>query len=228
MRVRTRSLLDGQTWDIDEVRVVARFFDELAGDWNDRFGHEDRAAPLADAARRGGPIGGDRCLELGSGTGLTSAWLAGRFAAVLAFDLSLEMLRRAPAGVAPRVCADGAALPVPDGSVDSVALINMFLFPVEVARVLTPLGHGTVVWVSSAGPHTPIYLPPDEVAAALPGTWDGVASTCGEASWCVLRRVADGGGGDHLAMGRPPAATTASVPAVRSLPDAPTSAQTSP
>ncbi|MCU1496150.1 MAG: hypothetical protein JWM47_103, partial [Acidimicrobiales bacterium] len=48
---------------------------------------------------------------------------------------------------------------------------------------------GVVVWVNSSGDQTPIYLPAEDVAAALPGGWTGVASGAGAGLWCVLRRA---------------------------------------
>jgi hypothetical protein len=84
------------------------------------------------------------------------------------------------------VQADGAHLPLPSGSVDVVALVNAFLFPLEVARVLRPAG--AVLWVSTLGDRTPIYLPPDVVLDRLPGEWDGLSSLAGWGEWLVARR----------------------------------------
>ena len=66
-------------------------------------------------------------------------------------------------------------------------IVNAFLFPAEVDRILR-LG-GVVVWVNSSGSGTPIYLPADEVAAVLPGEWEGVTSTAGAGLWAVLARA---------------------------------------
>ena len=74
-----------------------------------------------------------------------------------------------------------------DDAFDAVVLMNAFLFPSEVDRVLRT--DGVVVWVSSIGPSTPIYLSPGEVASALPGEWGGVWSTAGIGTWSVLRRT---------------------------------------
>ncbi|PYR80980.1 MAG: hypothetical protein DMF87_07010 [Acidobacteria bacterium] len=126
-------------------------------------------------------------LEIGSGIGAYSGLLAPRFSSVLAVDLSLAMLQRAPSGPAHRVQADAARLPVRDGAAAAVVLINSFLFPAEVDRVLAR--DGAVLWVNSSGEYTPIYLSFDDLLAALPGTWTGVASRAGEGSWCVLRRA---------------------------------------
>ncbi len=194
MRVRTRAILDDDGkgdggWTATLASEVGAYFDQLAIGWTERFANEDRAAPLRDAHQRGGSIRGRRCLELGSGTGLTSGWLAAQFSIVVAVDLSRQMLLRSPSTPVPRVCADGAHLPFASGSFDTVALVNMFLFPSELHRILPTSGAATVIWVSSAGPHTPIYLAPEDVESRLPGAWNGTASTCGESSWCVLRRV---------------------------------------
>ena len=97
------------------------------------------------------------------------------------------MLKRAPAGPAHRVQADGASLPVGDSSAAAIVLINAFLFPAEVERALAP--DGTLVWVNSSGEQTPIYLSVDDLVARLPGEWTGAASRAGEGHWCVLRRV---------------------------------------
>jgi len=82
-------------------------------------------------------------------------------------------------------------LPVRDSSADAVVLVNAFLFPAEVDRVLSR--DGALVWVNSSGPQTPIFLPAEDLVAALPGTWIATASQAGEGTWCVLRRLLAGG-----------------------------------
>ncbi len=124
-----------------------------------------------------GDHGGDVCVELGSGIGAYTPSLASRWGRVLATEVSLEMLRLAPAEVGHRVLADGARLPLAGGAAAAVVLVNCFLFPDEVDRVLAP--DGVVVWVNSSGAETPIHLPSDDVVAALPGRWEGVQSTAG-------------------------------------------------
>jgi hypothetical protein len=56
-----------------------------------------------------------------------------------------------------------------------------------VARVLAP--DGCLVWVNTSGEQTPIYLPADDVVAALGDGWTGVASEAGTGTWCVARRI---------------------------------------
>jgi SAM-dependent methyltransferase len=141
---------------------------------------------VRDALARGGPFPTGPCLEPGAGTGSATPDLAAAFGRVVSLDLSAEMLALAPPTV-PRVRADSSALPVATGSVAVIALINMFLFPAEVDRVLAP--DGVLVWVSTIGDATPIYLPPADVLAALPGEWDGVTADAGWGTWLTARRV---------------------------------------
>ncbi len=105
---------------------------------------------------------------------------------LVSVDLSEQMLAHAPSDLAPKVRADSAQLPFADNAADVVLLINMLLFPHEVDRVLKP--GGSVVWVNTLGDQTPIHLTPDDVAAALPGAWTGVASHAGTGLWAVLER----------------------------------------
>lgn len=187
MRAMTRRAagLQAPPWDAGARAEVVALFDGLAPEWHTRTSPE-RAQVVADALQRGAVGTGDTALELGSGTGAYSGVLAERFDRVVSVDLSIEMLRLAGAGPGHRVLADGQDLPVPDASVDAVVLVNMFVFPDEVGRVLTH--GGCIVWVNSSGESTPIHLMPDEVAEALPGAWDGTWARAGTGLWTVLRR----------------------------------------
>ncbi|HET6966810.1 MAG TPA: class I SAM-dependent methyltransferase [Ornithinibacter sp.] len=193
MRIMTRRAagLTGEPWDDQARSEVATFFDGLASEWHTRTGPA-RDAVVADALERGvGARGGERvgdlCVELGSGIGAYTPALARRWRRVLATEVSLEMLLRSPRDVGHRVLADGARLPLATGRADAVVLINCFLFPEEVDRVLAP--DGVVVWVNSSGAETPIHLPPEDVAEALPGRWEGVRAIAGLGVWCALRRA---------------------------------------
>jgi SAM-dependent methyltransferase len=189
MRIMTRRAagLTDEPWD-DQARFeVATYFDALAPEWHTRTGPA-RDAVVADALDRGvGDRTGDVCVELGSGIGAYTPALAQRWRRVLATEVSLEMLLRSPRDVGHRVLADGSLLPLRHGTADAVVLVNCFLFPDEVDRVLAP--DGVVVWVNSSGGETPIHLPPDDVVQALPGRWEGVHARAGVGIWCALRRA---------------------------------------
>src|SRR5258706_3272624 len=171
MRMATRRAagLGADGWTGELRKQVEGFFDGLAGEWHTRTSPQ-RTAVVMDALVRGvGPIDSPSGLavEVGSGIGTYSNLLAERFATVLAVDLSLAMLQLAPSGPAHRAQADGSALPLGDSSAAAIVLINAFLFPVEVERVLSP--DGALIWVNSSGQHTPIYLATDDVVDARPG-----------------------------------------------------------
>ncbi|MHB8670679.1 MAG: class I SAM-dependent methyltransferase [Acidimicrobiales bacterium] len=174
------------TWTRERAQKVASLFDELAPTWSDRDVAERHDA-LRDALARGGPFPTGPCLEVGAGTGSATVDLSGVFDVVVSMDLSREMLARG-AGTVPRVLADGSRLPVAPRSVAVVALINMLLFPLEVARAVA--SDGAVLWVNTNGDATPIYLSAGDVLDALPGEWDGVASSAGWGTWLVARRRA--------------------------------------
>jgi ubiquinone/menaquinone biosynthesis C-methylase UbiE len=190
MRIVTRQVagLDAGGWTDATRREVGRYFDELAAGWNSRTWPE-RIAIVRDSLDRGiGPVhAGAIAVEVGSGTGGYSGVFAERFDRVIAVDLSAEMLRHAPAAPARRVRADASRLPLRDASVDAVLLVNAFLFPGELVRVLRP--QGVLLWVNSSAEQTPIHLSPEELVAALPGAWTGTTSRAGDGLWCVLRRA---------------------------------------
>ena len=168
MRIMTRRAagLLPDPWDAEARGAVAAYFDGLAGDWHTRTSPA-RNAVVLDALDRGLP-------ELGSGRrvrragerhrGLHTDPRAPAGRRVLAVEVALEMLLRAPAEPGHRILADGARLPLADGAASAVVLVNCFLFPAEVDRVLGP--EGVVVWVNSSGAQTPIHLPAEDVAAA--------------------------------------------------------------
>jgi len=191
MREVTRQVAFENGWDPARARKVADLFNGMAANWTADHDQPGRYALLDDALDRGlltPPAGGraPRVVELGSGSGLGTRTLHRRFERVVAIDLALAMLQEAPPEWAPRVQADASALPLPDGAVDVLVLVNMLLFPHETARVLAP--NGQLVWANTSGDQTPIHLSASDVAAALPGDWHGVASRAGRGTWAVVRR----------------------------------------
>lgn len=188
MRTLTEDVAHSEAvWTSETARSVESVFDRLAPNWDEQFPSESqRLAPLIDALERGGVITFGAVADVGAGTAVSSAYLASRFEVSVGLDLSFEMLRRGPTDVA-RVQADAGRLPLGDDSLDAVVLMNAFLFPHEVDRVLRH--DGVIIWVSSLGAATPIYLRDDELIDVLPGEWRGVRSATGLSTWTVLRRV---------------------------------------
>lgn len=185
-RVTRQIAFEPGAWDAERRNQVTELFNGLAEDWSSRD-VSGREAPILDALDRGlaaAPSADRRvALDVGGGNGINTRHLVPTFPNVITVDIAPEMLRLAADRSPRRVLADSASLPVADRAVDAVLLINAFLFPREVQRVLSP--DGVVVWVNSRGVGTPIHLPAADVDRALPGEWTGVSSSAGWGTWSV-------------------------------------------
>jgi malonyl-CoA O-methyltransferase len=147
-------------------------FDRLAPSWDSMRRPEAFAA--LEVALDALPAAPKRVLDLGTGTGLAAFIAARRFpeAEVVGVDLAETMVEQArqktPPELAGRVRfqqADAVRLPFEPGSFDLVQLANMIPFFDELARVAAPDGH--VVFSFSAGPETPIWVPPERLRREL-------------------------------------------------------------
>jgi SAM-dependent methyltransferase len=182
--VTERVAADPAAWTPELAEFVRGIFDEIAPGWETEIATESDAA-TADALARGGPLP-DPILELGAGTGAGTRKLHAAGHAVVAGDLSAEMLARLDPAIAERVRLDASRLPFPDGSFGTVVCVNMLLFRDEVERVLGP--DGTLVWVNSIGECTPIHLSAERLAEVLGDRWSVTASRAGWGTWAVARR----------------------------------------
>jgi ubiquinone/menaquinone biosynthesis C-methylase UbiE len=150
-------------------RATQRQFDKLAPVWDAR--RDASAFASVHAALDDLTEPPERVLDLGTGTGSVARLVAERFPAaeIVGADLSERMIAEARALTADErihyVVADARRLPFEDAAFDLVTLANMIPFFDEVARVVSPGGH--VVFSFSAGPTTPIYVPPERLRAEL-------------------------------------------------------------
>jgi ubiquinone/menaquinone biosynthesis C-methylase UbiE len=147
-------------------------FERLAPVW-DNMRNPDSFAPL-EAALGSIETTPGRALDVGTGTGAAAFILAQRFpeAEVVGVDLTGGMIAEAQGKTPPELAdrvrfqeADAERLPFADGSFDLVTLSNMIPFFDELARVLAP--GGPAVFAFSAGPDTPIYVPPERLRKEL-------------------------------------------------------------
>jgi ubiquinone/menaquinone biosynthesis C-methylase UbiE len=147
-------------------------FNRIATTWDQRRTPEAFAS--LEAALAALDLSPERALDLGTGTGRAAFLVAQRYpdAEVVGVDLAEDMLTEArkltPPELSGRVRferADAERLSYPDGSFELVTLANMIPFFEELARVTAP--GGAVVFSFSAGPETPIYVPPDLLRARL-------------------------------------------------------------
>jgi demethylmenaquinone methyltransferase/2-methoxy-6-polyprenyl-1,4-benzoquinol methylase len=174
-------------------------FDRLAPAWDTYLNPAGLAAweeALSAIDSRPG-----RTLDIGTGTGRGAFALARRFpeAEIVGVDLSKGMLeearRKTPDDLASRVRfeeADAERLPFANESFDLVTLANMIPFFDELDRVLAP--GGWVLITFSAGPETPIYVPPERLRAELGrrGFENFAEFAAGNATALVARKAARG------------------------------------
>ena len=173
-------------WTSDRSAKVRELFDSMAEDWAERNG-PDRTEALAEALERLA-LPGRRCLEVGCGTGSVLGLLSRRFEAVVGVDLAMGMLRRADCEDASLIQGDAGRLPFADSSLDLIVAVNAFLFPAEYKRVLAQ--RGNLIFVSTNGDRTPIYLSPERVAEALGEEFAGVSAESGNGVWSCFSRHA--------------------------------------
>ncbi len=194
MRVVTAEIGDGRGWSDERAGFVAGVFDTLSEGWHADHSSDVRLASLEDALDRGaldGVTDSSHIVEVGCGTGAATERVAARCRVSAALDLAPQMLAKTDRRVAPFVRGDAASLPLATGAADVIVLVNMFLFADEYARVLAP--EGCIVWISTMGDETPIYIPPEDVVAALPGEWETTGSYAGTGLWLVARRSSAAG-----------------------------------
>ncbi len=186
MRTVTNEVASGSGWDSDRAREVGSFFDSLAPEWTAKRQDQQRSLPVVDALSRGGVELETSWLELGCGTGSATTILKSQVNNLVAVDLSAGMLAQTPPELGPFVQADASSLPFQDKQFGGVMLMNMFLFPAEIDRILNDVGW--LVWVNSRAEQTPIHLSPSALVEALPGEWFGYSSRAGTGQWVTLTR----------------------------------------
>jgi len=177
-------------------RLTRAQFNRMAPVW-DEMRSTDAFAPI-EVALDSLELAPRRVLDLGTGTGRAAFLLARRYpeAEVVGADLAADMLAEArrltPPELADRVRfeeADAEKLPYADGSFELVSLANMIPFFDELARV-TAQG-GAVVFSFSAGPQTPIYVPPEVLRSQLAarGFSDFAGFAAGNGTSLVARKA---------------------------------------
>ena len=187
MRAVTKEVASGSGWGSETAVEVGEFFDSLAPEWDAKRLDRKRDVPVEDALNRGGIDLGRDWIELGCGTGSATAVLKPRVGSLVAVDLSSAMLGHAPRELGPFVRADASSLPFRDNQFGGIMLMNMFLFPAEVDRILA--NDGWIVWVNSRAEQTPIHLSASAVAEALPGEWNGYTSRADTGLWATMTRA---------------------------------------
>ena len=152
--------------------LLRRQFDRLAPEWQGMRRPDAFAALEVALSAIETPPG--QVLDLGTGTGSAAFIVANRFPEtdVVGIDIAEGMLAEARSNTPPELAhrvrfqrADGSELPFADGSFDLVVLANMIPFFDELARAVAP--RGRVLFSFSAGPETPIWVPPERLRREL-------------------------------------------------------------
>jgi SAM-dependent methyltransferase len=173
---------DAQAW----CELVLTY-DEMAPEWTDWVTQQpwyaaSVAAGLAHA--RSVPW----LLEVGCGTGQATEVLSVAGPRIIATDVNISMLAAAPAF--PRtsyVQADVRHLPFGTGSVPLLVGLNGVPHLGEFARVIAP--GGQLLWCTSFGAGTPLYVSPDRLADMLGPEWTVEAGIAGHGDWLLAARL---------------------------------------
>lgn len=149
----------------------------------------DYVAPVAEGLRACPPV--PWAVEVCCGTGQATPLLAAFAPFVAALDASVAMLAEGIGGPDPvagthPVAADVRALPFRDGSVPLLAALNGVPCVREFDRVLA--SDGRLLWCTSFGAGTPLYVEPQRLADLFGPGWTGVTGRAGNGEWTVLYR----------------------------------------
>ena len=165
---------------------LAATYDEMAPEWTEWVQTQPwYAAPVAAGLSHAKPV--PWLVEVGCGTGQATEMLSRVGPPVVATDVNMSMLCAAPA--LPHVCylaADVRSLPLRTGSVPMLVSLNGVPDLREFRRVVAP--GGQLLWCTSFGSGTPLYVTPDRLADMLGPDWTTEAGFAGHGDWVLAVR----------------------------------------
>lgn len=131
-------------------------------------------------------------VEICCGTGEATTHIAAQMPHVLACDLNLPMLAyRANIPGVTWLAADVRALPLGTGTVPLLVALNGVLHPPEISRVIRP--GGQLLWCTSFGPGTPLYVNPQRIHQLLGEEWTAMGGEAGHGEWSLFTKPSGGG-----------------------------------
>lgn len=169
---------------------LAGIYDRQADTWTEWAETiDDYAAPVAEGLRHCPPV--PWAVEVCCGTGQATPLLTAFAPVVAALDASPAMLAEGVGGPNPvprarPVAADVRALPFRDRSVPLLVALNGVPCVREFDRVLA--SSGRLLWCTSFGAGTPLYVEPRRLADLFGANWTGVTGRAGNGDWTVLHR----------------------------------------
>jgi SAM-dependent methyltransferase len=184
-RVWLQRILNDES-DEDAWRGLGAAYEEMAPEWGSWVASQSHYLdPISDALTRIGRV--EHAVEIGSGTGEATGLVAAQARLVLAIDSSPAMIARSPSMSNVRwILGDARSLPIDPGWADLVVGLNAVPSFREIDRVCAPSGR--VLWASSFGPDTPLYVEPERFVHMLGPEWVGTARRVGFGEWCVAER----------------------------------------
>lgn len=181
-----RVLADPQ--DVTAWAFLTMTYEEMAAEWREWAG----GVPWYDAPVRVGLLHAKPApwaFEVGCGTGEATATLAEHVPLVIPSDVNAAMVSRAPRIPNARaLVADVRSLPLRDASVPLLVGLNAVPHIKEFNRVIA--SDGQLLWCTSFGPGTPLYVEPERLLALLGPGWVGEAGRAGHGEWMLLSRSA--------------------------------------
>lgn len=173
---------DGAAW-----RTLAQAYHEMSDEWTAfACGQRWYDAPVRAGLARAQRV--DWALEVGCGTGQATASLTGFAPRIVATDVNMSMLAKAPALPEARYFAsDVRALPVSTGTVPLLVGLNAVPCVREFDRAIAR--DGQLLWCTSFGSGTPLYVEPGRLLRLFGRGWQGEAGRAGHGEWTLLSRT---------------------------------------
>lgn len=168
---------------------LAGSYADMAAEWRDWAASQEQwyDSPVRTGLQHTKPA--SWVFEVGCGTGEATVALAGSAPLVVSTDVNEAMVARAlrPAN-ARFVVNDVRSLPLRDASVPLLAGLNAIPHIKEFNRVIA--ADGQLLWCTSFGPGTPLYVEPERLLHLFGPGWVGEAGRAGHGEWMVLSRTA--------------------------------------
>jgi SAM-dependent methyltransferase len=173
---------DEAAWD-----QLFEYYDESAEGWDDWTDAQPwYVAPVEAGLSHAKPA--DLAVEVSCGSGQATALLDAYSPLVIATDTSLHMLAEAPHSLPHTRYAsvDVRRMPLHTGTVPLLVGLNAIPHTAEFARVLAPAGQ--LLWCTSFGAGTPLYVDPERFLELFGTGWSGEAGRAGHGEWLLLTR----------------------------------------
>jgi SAM-dependent methyltransferase len=175
---------DEDAWDF-----LAATYAQMAPEWPE-WAESQRHwydSPVRFGLRRARSV--PWAFEVGCGTGEATAALTRHTDRVVATDVNEAMITLAPRlpGVE-YVANDVRALALHNASVPLLVGLNAVPHIKEFTRVISP--DGQLLWCTSFGPGTPLYVEPEHLLQLFGDGWVGEAGRAGHGEWMLLSRTA--------------------------------------